>query len=397
MKQRHIPYDIENIPRYPKALQIYRIPASPSYQVRLFSERKYIRRSTRTSNRHEAVEFAKKFYDEIAIAKRLDFTVHTDTFAACARHLLENQEAMMKRGERRERFGEEDKKKLDKDLLPFFGTMGVAKIGTLEIREYLNQLTESRELSPSTLSKHLVVIRKVLNEAKTRNYISTLPIFPPLKMKDNPRSWFSEKEYRILRDTACRLAKQDIKVRGVPLTEEIYDFIVFHMNVFVRVSDIKLTKHRHTSVENNKGEKYLLIVPTNSKTTVRDSASMETAAVVYERILARNQELDLAGRDDYLFFPQYKNRAYALATIRRQFEHIVNEAQLKYDRFDNPRTLYSLRHSALMFRLLNSEQPDIFFLARNALTSVQQLERFYLSHIESRMKIENLHSFKRRD
>jgi hypothetical protein len=75
----------------------------------------------------------------------------------------------------------------------------------------------------------------------------------------------------------------------------------------------------------------------------------------------------------------------------------VNEAQLKYDRFDNPRTLYSLRHSALMFRLLNSEQPDIFFLARNALTSVQQLERFYLSHIESRMKIESLHSFKRRD
>ena len=219
MKQRHIPYDIENIPRYPKALQIYRIPASPSYQVRLFSERKYIRRSTRTSDKHEAVEFAKKFYDEIAIAKRLDFTVHTDTFAACAQHLLENQEAMMKRGERRERFGEEDKKKLDKDLLPFFGTMGVAKIGTLEISEYLNQLTESRKLSPSTLSKHLVVIRKVLNEAKTRNYISTLPIFPPVKMKDNPRSWFSEKEYRILRDTARRLAKQDIKVRGVPLTE----------------------------------------------------------------------------------------------------------------------------------------------------------------------------------
>ena len=107
MKQRHIPYDIENIPRYPKALQIYRIPASPSYQVRLFSERKYIRRSTRTSDKHEAVEFAKKFYDEIAIAKRLDFTVHTDTFAACARHLLENQKAIMKRGERRERFGDE--------------------------------------------------------------------------------------------------------------------------------------------------------------------------------------------------------------------------------------------------------------------------------------------------
>ena len=107
MKQRHVAYDIENIPRYTKALQFYRIPASPAYQARLFSERKYIRRSTRTFNKQEAVEFAKKFYDEIAIAKRLDFTVHTDTFAACARHLLENKTAIMTRGERRERFGDE--------------------------------------------------------------------------------------------------------------------------------------------------------------------------------------------------------------------------------------------------------------------------------------------------
>jgi hypothetical protein len=31
--------------------------------------------------------------------------------------------------------------------------------------------------------------------------------------------------------------------------------------------------------------------------------------------------------------------------------------------------------------------------AQNALTSVNQLERFYLSHAESKMKIENLQSF----
>ena len=67
-------------------------------------------------------------------------------------------------------------------------------------------------------------------------------------------------------------------------------------------------------------------------------------------------------------------------------------AGLKYDRLDKPRTIYSLLHTALMFRLIKGDKVDIFMLARNALTSVDQLERFYLSHAESRMKIENLQS-----
>ena len=45
-----------------------------------------------------------------------------------------------------------------------------------------------------------------------------------------------------------------------------------------------------------------------------------------------------------------------------------------------------------MYRLLYGDNVDIFLLARNALTSVDQLERFYLSHAESRMKIGNLQS-----
>ena len=57
------------------------------------------------------------------------------------------------------------------------------------------------------------------------------------------------------------------------------------------------------------------------------------------------------------------------------------------------RTLYSLRHTALMFRLLKYDNVGNFLLAQNALTSVDQLERFYLSHAESRMRIENLQSF----
>ena len=40
-----------------------------------------------------AIEFAKKFYDTIRINQRLDVNVHTDTFNACAQHLIRREES----------------------------------------------------------------------------------------------------------------------------------------------------------------------------------------------------------------------------------------------------------------------------------------------------------------
>ena len=45
------PYDIESVSGYPRALQIYRIPASSAWQVRLFVGRKYLRKSTRCESK----------------------------------------------------------------------------------------------------------------------------------------------------------------------------------------------------------------------------------------------------------------------------------------------------------------------------------------------------------
>jgi hypothetical protein len=46
-----------------------------------------------------------------------------------------------------------------------------------------------------------------------------------------------------------------------------------------------------------------------------------------------------------------------------------------------------------MFRFLKGDNINIYDLAKNALTSVDQLERFYLSHAQSKMKIQQLQSF----
>jgi hypothetical protein len=394
MRSRTAPFDVRQIPGYPKSLQIYRIDASRFWQARLFVDRKYLRKSTRCENEADAVEFAKQFYDEIRIAQRLDFEVHRDTFAACANHLMQRQRAMVGRGERDYRLLSEDRRKLQKDILPFFGPMAVADIRTDTIDRYVDELSVERRLSPSTLNKHLVVIRKVLKEAHRKGFLRSVPQVPVIKRRDNPRPYFTDKEYRKLWRTAAVLSKQGLKVRYVLLDEEIWDFIVFHVNVFVRLSDLKTLRHRQVQVVREGDTRYLLLSPTRSKTINRDSASMPYAVDVYERLFDRHRQVGRVDPDDFVFFPQYQNREYALQTLRRQFEFVVNEAGLRKDARGRARTLYSLRHTALMFRLLKGDNVDIFLLARNALTSVDQLERFYLAHAESRMRIENLQSFR---
>ena len=262
------PYDLATIRGYPETLQIYRIPASRFWQVRLFVGRKYLRKSTKCENKADAIEFAKSFFDDVKLAQRMDFDVHRDTFAACANKLMERQEALVGRDERDKRLLSEDRKKLNKDILPYFGTKAVADITTEIIDDYVDHLSRDRKLSPSTLNKHLVVIRKVLNEARRRGFLRSLPQIPTVKKKDNPRPLLLRcripktlgGQHQNWQSRTSRFAvSHSLRISGT--------LIVFHVNVFVRVSDLKVLKHRHVQVEQTGNSKYLAITPISSKTS----------------------------------------------------------------------------------------------------------------------------------
>jgi len=69
---------------------------------------------------------------------------------------------------------------------------------------------------------------------------------------------------------------------------------------------------------------------------------------------------------------------------------------LKHDAVTNAeRSVYSLRHTAICMRLVLSHgKVNIFTLAKNAGTSVEQIERFYARNLPlSRELARNLQSF----
>ena len=65
----------EGIKGYPSKLKIYKRENTAHYQVKLFANGKEVRRTTGTSKKQDAIEFAKKFYDEITYKERNNLPV----------------------------------------------------------------------------------------------------------------------------------------------------------------------------------------------------------------------------------------------------------------------------------------------------------------------------------
>ena len=82
--------------------------------------------------------------------------------------------------------------------------------------------------------------------------------------------------------------------------------------------------------------------------------------------------------------------------MARMFRVVLQKAALKKDEYGSgAHTLYSLRHTAICMRLvLSGGKVNIYNLAKNAGTSVEQIERFYAKNLPLSAELaRNLQSF----
>ena len=81
-----------------------------------------------------------------------------------------------------------------------------------------------------------------------------------------------------------------------------------------------------------------------------------------------------------------------LKVLSVHFNWVLKDTHLKMSPTNTERTLYSLRHSAITFRLLYGSGVDLLTLALNARTSVDMIERHYASTLQAEQNIAMLHS-----
>lgn len=189
----------------------------------------------------------------------------------------------------------------------------------------------------------------------------------------------------------CVPSRATIMMRNVEITQDVYDLIIFMTNSFIRPTDIKVLQHKHVAVVRGK-DTYLRLTHPPTKGHGGPVVTMERAVVVYDSLLARQREAGFGKPDDYLFCPHQLNRDYALRDIARQFDQVLKVIGLKETPNGEARTLYSLRHTCIMFRLINGDGIDPFKLARNARTSHEMIDRFYAKHLTAEMNIAQLQS-----
>ena len=331
-----------------------------------------------------------------------------DRFEWLAEQVLKMETQRMERGDLSRAAVGILRNRLQAHVMPFFRDLLPSRTDAAVLEAFVQRLTAAN-LSTTTMSQYLVVVRKLLRLAVRHKLLPEVPEMPQVRVIHRPRAMLSLAEYRRVVNAANRLVKQQwpapqIKLQGrqrerfwvqprhLTLPRDMAWAIRFMVNSFIRPGDLRHLKHKHVQV--CRGEHlYLRLTLPETKRHDAPMVTLRPAVQVYEAALAQAQAQGLGGPEDYLFLPGEKDRVYALAVLGFWFKWVMREAGLATeDTWGRPRTLYCLRHTAIMFRLLYGQGIDMLTLARNARTSVQMIERFYASALDGEMNVAMLQS-----
>lgn len=424
-----------HVPNYPKKLVIYQLAASPFWWVRYFADGKILRRSTKETDKRRAIEFAKGFYDEINYRQRQGLVLNNNAgFAECAAAVLEQQDAKVARKEMSAMMAQNDRYRWQKEVLPFFGQHDLKTIDYFVLERFINKLSTDKLTAP-TIRNYLGLVRKVLSYAQRKGYVQVVPQFPKIAKVDKPRGWFNPREYRQLCAAAARMSgqvwevrritdakgkeeifvakrqseevkpsnkaqrdlQQKIKasklLRRVEMKDDLPNLIAFMVNSFIRPTDIKWMQYKHVERIVNEHTYLRLSLPISKKHD-KPIVTMEGAVRYFERQREAGERTKQAEPEDFVFMPDYaaKRREAALTQLQRQFSVVLETTKLAKGARGEDRTLYSLRHTCIMYRLLYGEGLDLLTLARNARTSPEMIDRFYASHLSGEMNVGMLQS-----
>jgi hypothetical protein len=388
MQSRHVLQSkIINLRR---GLAIYRVRASSYYRIRVWipSLKKRIVKTTKTADPAEAISIAEEYLNTLGTRGVLNEVPQSRTFETFADKLILNEKARGERAEISRRLWTVTKFYLNHKrwgVLRRFAKTDVRTIQTKHYHQYLDWVQEQdSSLTPATLNHIASVFAKVMKFARQEGVIDFVPATPRVKRLDNPRAFFrfhplvdkKHDEYKTLLTAAKKMADEKIRVRDTIISDELYDFILFMTHSFLRPTESEIYALTHRDIVVADDPKRLIVTVRRGKTGHRVINTMPGAVSVY----SRNKGTMI---DDYIFLSTYKNRSTAKRIVQRQFNALLDRCQLKKDRYSKSvHTVYSLRHTAICMRIILSQgKVNIFNLAKNAGTSVDQIERFYARHL----------------
>ncbi len=332
-------------------VHVYKRENSRFWQCSTFLDGKNHRTSTKEESLSHAKEFAEDWYLELRGKHRAGELHNEKTFADAAKSFMHEYDVLTE-GERNERWVKDHYRRCRLHLIPFFGKMGISQVTAGVVQEYrIERLKKSegkKTPSRSTLHHETVTLRLVLKTAIRHGWLVHLPdITTPYRSSGKivHRAWFSPEEYRQLYEATRRNMRKAVGEKHKRLAAQLHDKILFMANTGIRPDEANWLEYRDIEiVEDDSTGETILEIEVRGKRGVGYCKSTTGAVRPFERMIERNQ-------------PEPTDRLFPV-DHKKQFNRILVEEGLKEDRQGNRRTLYSLRHSYISFRLL--EGADIY-------------------------------------
>jgi integrase len=363
---------------------------------------------------------------EVTPGKVQEYRIHrmtpgdgeAQTFRQAARQ-FECESGLPRNSQRANGEADDHRTRLRDHLIPFFGDLLLSEITPEKMREYrarrirpLNsgrppaRRTVDRELvtaghvirwakrrskppARSTLHHEIVTLRQVLKTAIRHGWLQHLPdLSTPYGSsgKISHRAWFSPEEYRSLYETTRKRARAATGMAWQWAAEQLHDYVLVMANTGLRPDEANNLEHRDVKVvEDDATGDTILEIEVRGKRGVGYCKSTTGAVRPYQRLLNRAKLSSgdrSTGDSERVDYPQPGDLVFP-ANHKKQFNRILDDVGLKFDRHGNRRTAYSLRHTYICLRLMDGA--DIYQIAKNCRTSVEMIEKYYAAHIKTNL------------
>jgi len=357
-------------------VHLYHRETGDTWYCSAYLQGKNRRKSTKESSLAKAKEVAEDWYLELRGKAGRGEIKNEKTFKQASERFVVEYEVMTE-GERNAKYTADHQARLNNHLLPYFGAMGLSEVTAGAVQDYrLMRMKGGDGYKPparSTMQHEMVTLRQVLKTALRHGWVESLPdLSTPYRASGKVvhRAWFSPDEYKQLYEATRNNIKEAYSVYHKRMAEQLHDKVLFMANTGIRPDEANWLEYRDIQiVDDDATGETILLIEVRGKRGVGYCKSMPGAVRPFERMKERNDPLPT----DRLFPVDHK----------KQFNRILEDIGLKFDRQGNRRTLYSLRHSYISFRLL--EGADIYQIAKNCRTSVEMIEKHYAAHLANQI------------
>ncbi len=397
----------------PATFKIYRIAGSKYWQMRFYNLGRYTIQSLKTTNVVEAKIFARQIYESLVesgayLPKSVNFKLTEARNQQLLHDLIEEvllaEENKVRRDEVKHGSFVMAKIRLEGLIFDFFKHHSLNHISAQTLSEFITFLT-GKSLAASTIQGYMAQTRKLLQLLVRKHILKVVPPFPSLKSQPNSRGAFTVTEYTAILRQSKRLRKVMYADWGVGkkawirseyhhMPVEMNWLIRFMVYTFVRPGDIRQLKNKHIEIIQG-AYNYLRLNLPEVKRHKAATVSLPPAVNIFKNLWAYQKARGYGKPEDYVFFPEEKNRRLVLDIVGWSFNWILKELDIKAGPHGTDRSLYSLRHTAITFRLIYGGNIDLLTLARNARTSVEMIDKFYASTLSAEMNIALLHGKRR--